>query len=588
MAGVKTGPDPTPTAVLEKRGSWRAKARRKAAAPKEPPPPKCDRRAKRFNKPEVDKAIRCLPGYDPFVGADDYEFDYKAARAAVGWIERLTHVKGELARTPFLLEPWQRGAVANLFGWKHRQTGYRRYRSALLYVPRKNGKTPMAAALLLYLLFEGREPGAELYGAAATYEQACHVFAHARGMVAQSEALKPPACQVFKGQSKAIQLGELTGFATYKVVASESLAAHGWNTFAGVVDELHTQPDGELVDALETSIGARREPLLLYLTTADYEREGSPCNEMHDFAKRVRDDPRIDPTFLPIVYEAPKDADWNDRGVWAACNPNLGVSLSWEYLEAAFRKAKEVPAKENTFRRLHLNQRTEQATRWLPMDAWDACRGDVDADDLAGKPCWAGLDLATVRDLCAFALYFPEDGHRVLPYFWVPADGARLREKRDRVPYLAWVREGLIRETPGNVTDYDRIRADINELRKRFDIRALAIDRWNSTQLQTQLAGDGLDVVQFGQGFKSMTGPSKELERLVVSRQLQHGGHPVLRWMAANVAVETDAADGLKPTKAKSAEKIDGIVALIMGIGEALVRTAAKTNVYEERGLRWL
>jgi phage terminase large subunit-like protein len=293
------------------------------------------------------------------------------------------------------------------------------------------------------------------------------------------------------------------------------------------------------------------------------------CNEKHAYATKVRDGVIEDPSFLPVIYEASPDDDWTDPEVWARVNPNLGVSLQREYLERECRRAREQPAYQNTFRRLHLNVRTESDVVWIPIDRWDACLADFHPDDLEGKTCYAGLDLASTTDLCALVLYFPEDGHAVLPFFWAPREGALRREKRDRVPYTQWARDGHLVLTEGDVADYEAIRLRLKELDKIFHIRQLGFDRWGATKLVNDLKDDGLDVVAFGQGYASMSAPSKELEKLVLGKALRHNGHPVLRWNASNVMVETDAAGNIKPSKRKSTDRIDGIVALVMAVGIA-------------------
>ena len=382
---------------------------------------------------------------------------------------------------------------------------------------------------------------------------------------------------------------EATG-SELKVVSAEAYTKHGVNAHGVIIDELHAQPNRELVDVLTTSTGARRQPLIIYITTADFDRE-SICNEKYDYACKVRDGIIADPAFLPVIYEAQRDDDWTSPAVWARANPNLGVSVSREYLERECRRAQETPTYENTFKRLHLNLRTQQDVRWLSIEAWDACGDEpVDESALDGQACFAGLDLSTTTDVSALALVFPDsDGTvAVVSRFWIPGDNAEKRERRDRVPYQTWCRQGLIDMTPGNVIDYDRIRSAINELGQRFDIREIAIDPWNSTQLALQLQGDGFEVVTFGQGFRDMTAPTKELEKLVISGKLHHGGHPVLRWMASNVAVETDAAGNLKPSKKKSTERIDGVVATIMALGRSMKQEQEYVSVYENRGVIYI
>jgi phage terminase large subunit-like protein len=360
----------------------------------------------------------------------------------------------------------------------------------------------------------------------------------------------------------------------YRALSAEAFTKHGLNAHGVIFDELHAQPDRELNDVMATSMGARRQPLLVYITTAGHDRK-SVCWEIWRYAEGVASGAIKDDTFLPQIYAAPPDADWKDEKVWAAANPNLGVSVKLDFLRTECQRAVEVPAYENTFRQLYLNQWTEQDTRWLRMDLWAQC-GKPSPVPLGGRDCFGGLDLASTFDTTALALVFPlEDGtFFVEPHFWVPEENMRQRIKRDRVPYDQWLKSGHLHVTPGNVTDYDQVRADINALAKKYSIRQLAVDRWNATQLSTQLQGDGLEVVGFGQGYGAMSAPAKRLEALVVAGKLLHGGHPVLTWQAGNVAIQQDHAGNIKPSKQKSHERIDGIVATVMALGLSDAATA--------------
>lgn len=511
-----------------------------------------------------------IPGYDPFASAGECRFERKAAQKALEFFPAmLRHVEGTMAGQPFQLERWQQSIIANLFGW-FRADGSRRYREALLFVPRKNGKTPLAAGIALYILFCDPEFGQQNYLAAGEREQAGYLFRQCKGMVQRKQALEKN-CRCYgstaaAGQSQSIVRQSRNSF--LRVVSADADTKHGGNTSLAIIDELHVQPNRDLVDVFTTSMASanRKNPLLIYLTTSDFERE-SICNEKHDYACKVRDGVIDDPSFLPIIYEASKEDDWTSPETWRKANPNLGVSVSLEYLERECKRAQETPAYENTFKRLHLNLRTEQDVRWLSLDSWDTCKREFTAADLEGRPCFGGLDLASTTDIAAFVLVFPGEPLFVLPFFWVPKERMRARERKDRVPYATWAGKGLIRATDGNVIDYDVIRRDINRLRETFDVRKVAVDRWNASQIVTQLIGDGLEIEYFGQGFASMTAPTKQIERLVVSRQLAHDGHAVLRWMVSNASVEEDAAGNQKPSKKKSTEKIDGVVAAIMAVG---------------------
>ena len=522
--------------------------------------------------------LRAIPGYDPFASAGDCVFDPEAALYVIGFFKDcLIHVKGEWAGEKVLLAPWQQSVVSNLFGWK-RPDGTRRYREALIFVPRRQGKTLMASGLALYAFFCDGEPGAEIYCAAADRDQAKLLWDVSRRQI-QAEPALLEACKLYQHSIVIDSMGS-----SFKAISADATTKHGFSSHFVVVDELHAQRDSELVDVLLTSMGSRRQPMMIYLTTSDFERP-SICNEKLDYARKVRDAIIEDPSFLPVIYEAALDDDWTDPKVWKRANPNLGISLSPEYLERECRRAQESPAYVNTFKRLHLNIKTQAAVQWLDMSKWDACESDFHPDDLEGKRCWAGLDLASTTDLTAFVLFFPEDGNAVLPFFWVPKEGALMRERRDRVPYTAWAREGHLHLTEGNVCDYDAVRLKIKELSEIFNIQEIAFDRWGAQQLVTNLKEDGHEVVAFGQGYASLSAPSKELEKLVIAADLAHSGHPVLRWCASNVMVETDAAGNIKPSKKKSTERIDGIVALVMAIGRAIVREPEPVSIYETQGV---
>ena len=325
---------------------------------------------------------------------------------------------------------------------------------------------------------------------------------------------------------------------------------------------------------MTTSTGARRQPLCVAITTAGFDRK-SICWEIWRYALAVRDGAIKDPTFLPAIYAADPEDDWTKEATWRKANPNLGVSVKLDDLRVRCQRAQDMPSEENTFRRLHLNQWTEQDTRWLRMDLWS--QGDQACPvDLTGRECFGGLDMATSFDTTCLCLLFDiGDGkYWAEPYFWIPEENMRERVKRDRVPYDMWHRQGFLRTTPGNVTDYDVVRADINELAKKYNIRQIAIDRWNATQLSTQLQGDGINVLGFGQGYGSMSAPAKRLEGLVVGGKVLHHS-PVLDWQASNVAIQSDYAGNIKPSKAKSTERIDGIVSLTMALGIHDTATAA-------------
>jgi len=503
------------------------------------------------------------------VRTEPFVFDELAATRAENFFRKLlTHVKGEWAGQEFQLSPWQAERVIRpMFGWK-RADGSRRYRTCYVEIPRKNGKSTISSGVALYLLFSDGEPGAEIYSAAADRLQAAIVFDAAKSMVEASPKLRSK-CKIYKREIVVEKTGSV-----YRVLSADAATKHGLNAHGIIFDELHAQANRELWDVLATSTGARRQPMTLAITTAGYDRH-SICYEVHDYARKVADGVVTDDTFLPVVYAASAEDDWTLPATWKKANPSLGATIKLDYLDGECKRAREVPGYENTFKRLHLNIWTEQATRWLPMEAWDECGGVVDATTLAGRSCYAGFDLSTTTDLTALVLLFPPESEgekfKVLPHFWIPGESLEKRVRRDHVPYDVWARDGLVEVTDGNVTDYDTIRHRIRELAETYRIQEIAYDRWNSSQIVTQLQEDGANMVPIGQGWQSMSAPSRELEKLVLGREFEHGGNPVLRWMAANVAIKTDPAGNIKPDKERSTERIDGIVALVMAISRASV-----------------
>jgi len=517
------------------------------------------------------------------MATDGFWFDEQAADHAASFFERfLRHTKGEWAGEPFRLQEWQRdGIVRPLFGWKRRD-GSRRYRTAYIEIPRKQGKSTISSGIALYLLFADGEAGAEVYSAAADREQARIVFDQARAMVEESPELSGRA-QAFRNSIVVPKTRS-----SYKVLSADAFTKHGLNAHGIIFDELHAQPNRELYDVLTTSTGARRQPLMVMITTAGYDRT-SVCWEQHEYARQVLAGIVEDPSYFAFIAAADEGDDWTDPATWAKANPGLGVTISEDYLREQCARAQASPAYQNAFRRLHLNQWTSQDERWLDMAAWDACDGAL--PELMGRRCFGGLDLASTTDIAAFVLAFPpereDEPFYLLPFFWTPRETLTERMRKDRVPYDAWVRDGYMTATPGNVIDYGVILRDIEALGQRYKIEQIAFDRWGAEMVRQLLEGAGFEMVQMGQGFASMSHPTKELLRLVLAHGLMHGGHPVLRWMADNVTVDIDAAGNVKPNKGKSREKIDGIVAAVMALDRA-VRNEESGSVYEERGLREL
>jgi phage terminase large subunit-like protein len=504
----------------------------------------------------------------------EFYFDEAAADHACEFFERyLRHAKGEWAGQLFTLAEWQKEQIIRpLFGWK-RADGTRRYRTVYIEVPRKNGKTTLLAGIGLYLLILDGEPGAEIYSAAGDKEQARLTFDLAKSMVEAEPKLRK-RCKVYRNSI-------VCSGSTYKVISADAGTKHGFSAHGILFDELHVQRDRELWDTLRTSVGARRQPVTVAITTAGVYDPESICWEQHKYARGVLDGTIEDDSFLAVIYAADPADDYREPSTWAKANPGLGVSVKLDYLAAEAARAAAVPSYENTFRQLHLNQWTQQATRWIKLEHWSECAAQL--PDLSNALCYGGLDLSTTTDLSAFVLAFPGDPIRIIPHFWIPE--AKLSDRGDRVPYDAWKRAGYLTVTPGDVVDYDRIRADINELGRKYNIAEIRFDPWNATQLAGQLGEqDGFQMTQMRQGFVSMSAPAKEFERLVVGGLLEHGDSPVLNWMIGNVAVKVDPSGNIKPDKSKSAERIDGVVAAIMALS-GVTAGEGGPSIYQQRGL---
>ncbi len=512
-------------------------------------------------------------------------FDERKAQRVVRFIEALRHTKGEFHGQPFHLLPWQEKIIRDVFGTVHDDDPtMRQYTTAYIEIPKKNGKSELGAAIALNMLINDDEWKAEVYSCASDRQQAAIVFDVAVDMVRQSPALMKRV-KIIPSTRRMIY--QPTG-SIYQVLSSEVATKHGLNVSACIFDELHTQPTRALYDVMTQGSGdARRQPLWFFLTTAGTDRN-SICWEVHQKALDILEGRKNDPRFYPVLFGLPDEADWTNEENWYRANPSLDYTITIDKVRDAFRKAQETPADENQFRQLRLNQWVKQSVRWMPMDKWDECGGVVDPYALEGRACYAGLDLSSTSDLTALVLAFPptseDEPYRVLPFFWLPEETLSLRVRRDHVPYDQWAKRGFIQTTEGNVVHYGFIERFICELGERYDIREIAHDRWNATMMVQTLEDDGFTMVPFGQGFKDMSPPTKELMRIVLEHNLCHGGHPVLRWNMDNAFVRTDPAGNLKLDKEKSTEKVDGAVALVMALDRAM-KNQGGDSVYNHRGL---
>ena len=534
-------------------------------------------------------SMRKLKKYKPtkFMAKTSH-YDKDAADYAVMFIESLCHTKGTWAGKPFALIDWQEQIIRDLFGVL-KPNGYRQFNTAYIEIPKKQGKSELAAAVALLLLCGDGEERAEVYGCAADRNQAKIVFDVAVDMVRFCPALSKRV-KILESQKK---ITYLPTNSSYQVLSADVANKHGFNTHGVIFDELHTQPNRKLFDVmLQGSGDARMQPLYFLITTAGNDTN-SICYEVHQKAIDIAEGRKVDPTFYSVIYGAAEDEDWTDPKVWKKANPSLGITVGIDKVKAACESAQQNPGEENAFRQLRLNQWVKQSVRWMPMDKWDACAFPVSEDDLEGRICYGGLDLSSTTDITAFVLVFPpldeEDKYYILPYFWIPEETLDLRVRRDHVPYDLWERQGTLMTTEGNVVHYGYIEKFIEQLGERFNIREIAFDRWGAVQMVQNLEGMGFTVVPFGQGFKDMSPPTKELMKLTLEQRIAHGGHPVLRWMMDNIFIRTDPAGNIKADKEKSTEKIDGAVAAIMALDRAIrCGNDTSASVYDSRGILFL
>lgn len=496
-------------------------------------------------------------------------FDLQAAERVRKFFTYLRHSKGDFAGKPFELLDWQwQDVIAPAYGWR-RPDGTRRYRRVSVWVPKKNGKSTLCAGLVLYGLTGEGEPGAEVYGAAADRQQAGIIFEEVASMIDQSAPLK--------GRLDVNRTIKRVTFAPrhsfYQVLSKEARkTGHGVNSSMAVIDELHVV-NRELYDTLRYAGAARRQPLQVEISTAGNDKT-SLGYERYTYAKRLLKGEIEDPDLLPVVYEADDHDKWEDPAQWQKANPSLGVTISRDNFRADFREAKQgSPATQANFKQLRLNLWQDAISAWIPIEEWDACQGDITPEMLEGKPCWAGLDLASKMDVCAFVLLFEvEPGtYAILPRFWAPEEADSRRQKANLALLKPWMNAGFIKATPGNVADYDQIEKDILDDWERYNIRTIAFDPWNATATSNHLQAAGVKMFDFQQSVKSYNEPMKELEKLILSRKLIHDGNLVLRWMAKNVSVKKDPSGNERPDRETSSDKIDGVCAAIMALAMATV-----------------
>lgn len=522
-------------------------------------------------------------------------FDQQRALRVIKYFRKvltLTHGEGV---QPFRLSPWEQFAVGNLYGWLG-PDGFRRFRTAYIEIGKGNGKSPLAAGLMLYALDGDNETAAQIYCCATKKEQADQtIFKEAVQMVQNSPLLS----RRFLLSRDTIAYPKTASF--IRLISSDTQGIDGPRPHMYVADEVHEHPDADLIDKLAAGFKNRRQPLGIEITNSGDDRR-TICYAHHDYSIKVLKSIFPDDAWFAFVCgldpcakckaegkEQPSDDcdkcdDYRDERTWPKANPNLGISITEKYLREQVKQAVGMPSKENIIRRLNFCQWVQGADRWMSIEKWDECGDDYTEEDLIGQECYGGLDLSKLIDLSAFLLYFPRV-RRTLAYFWVPKLRIMERVKRDKVPYDKWVKQKFIKATEGDVIDYDVIRSDIQSLDRKFNIREVGFDPYNATQITTQLSMDGIEMIEFRQGMLSMSPASKEVEKQIIGKEIRHNRNPVLRWNISNVCMTHDAAENMRPDKETSTERIDGAVALIIAVGRALANGDTGGSIYETSGV---
>jgi phage terminase large subunit-like protein len=532
-------------------------------------------------------------------------FDHKTANRAIEFFPKLlVFYEGEWDNKPFVLMPWQKFIVGNLFGWKS-EDGFRRFRTAYIEASKGAGKTPLASGIGLYGLVMDDEPGCEIYSAATTRDQAGILFRDAKAFVEGSPAL----LRRLTVDKNNIAYTEKNSY--FRPLSSEHRGLDGKRPHIALIDEIHEHPNALVVDKMRAGTKGRRQALIVEITNSGYDRH-SVCYQHHEHSEKILEGVFENDSWFAYItgldvcekcsadgktipVDGCPDCDsWKDESKWIKANPSLDVIIPRKYLREQVAEASEMPSKENIVKRLNFNIWTESVTKWLSLEKWNACGDAVDPEALKGRTCYGGLDLSSTTDITAWVLVFPPEKiggkYSVLCRFFIPEDNMRERSRRDHVPYDLWTKQGFITATPGGIIDYAFVLDQIRKDAEYYDIAELAFDRWGSQKITTDLQDIGFEVegkkslIQFGQGFASMAAPTKELEKMVLSGEIAHGGNPVMTWMISNAVVRTDPAGNMKVDKSKSTERVDGVIGLVMGIARAMLKNDT-TSIYETRGI---
>lgn len=510
-------------------------------------------------------------------------FDEEEAQLACDFYPMFTcHIKGKLAGQPIELEPWQAFSIVNVFGWKIKATGARRFRTVYEEVARKNAKSTKLSGVGLYMTGFDGEGGAEVYSAATTKDQARIVFNDAKAMVLKSPHLK----RVFSTYKNNIHVAN--DASKFEPLSSDANTLDGLNVHCGIIDELHAHKTREVYDVIETATGSREQPLLYAITTAGTNKLGI-CYEIRTYASKVLSGVVEDDSFFSVIYTLDERDDWEDEANWLKSNPNLGKSKNIDDMRRLAKKAKEMPTARANFLTKHLNVWVNSAESWMNMDKWEKCKSIADDELLQQYPCWIGLDLANKLDVAALVMVFKDfDGNfHVKCRFYLPEEIIQSKPRTIGNMYQLWSESGYLTLTEGNIIDHDYIDEDIRAICSEYNVQEIAFDPWGGTQLSLGLANDGFNMIEVPQTVKNLSEAMKEVEALVHAGRLNHGDNPMLNWMASNVTAKIDKNENVFPQKDHADNKIDGMVAMFTAMSRILVSEDG-TSVYEKGGLLFI
>ena len=494
-------------------------------------------------------------------------FDEELAERAIRFFSYLKHSKGEWAGQTVELEPWQCWIIATVFGWVDEQTGKRRFRTVYEEIARKNGKTTKLAGIGLKGLTKDEEGGPEIYSAATKRDQANILFDEAKRMVKQSRPLRT------RIEQQQHQLIYAKNFGVFKPLSADGQTMDGLNPHMALVDELHAHKTPEVWDVLKSALGARSQPLIWSITTAGFNKN-AVCYEVRDYAIKVLNGVIDDDAFFAIIYTIDDGDNWQDESVWIKANPNLGVSVNMDYLREQAKQAAVMPTALTNFLTKHLNVWVTGESKWCNIQRWLDCAVEYSTDDLRNAvEVYIGLDLAQISDIASATgvAIMPDGSWRVFGKHYLPEETVESRYRKSSVPLMKWHQDGWLTLTPGNVIDYNWIKADLQHWLETLPVQEIVFDRYNSSQLVNDMIELGAPMVAFGQGYLSISPAMKELERRYLSGEIQHANDPVLNWAMSNVVADQDPAGNIKAAKNKSSEKIDPAVALIMAVGRAML-----------------